>query len=132
MRILIPLLLVSFSFCSCSSEEKNSVTDSPALQQDIAPATPKTDSSAAETLQVEARTFEVTDDSGMKKGWGYDLYVNGKKVIHQDVIPARSGNAAFSSEADAKKTGDFAALKYMKTGRFPSLNLQELDSLGIK
>lgn len=126
---LLSIFCLTLSFASCSdqqqTENKDSVSE-PTTQHDSAPA------NTPPAIQVEARTFEATDSTGKKTGWGYDLYVNGKRTIHQPIIPAVSGNSAFHSEADAKKTGDYAAQKFMRTGQFPSITLDELDSLGIK
>lgn len=125
----LSIFCLTLSFASCSdqpqTEKKDSMPAQTAEHDSVQPG-------PARPLQVEARTFEATDSTGKKTGWGYDLYVDGKRTIHQPIIPAVSGNSAFHSEADAKKTGDYAAQKFMRTGQFPSITLDELDSLGIK
>ena len=85
-----------------------------------------------EKMQIEVKTFPVKDSADKLKGYGYDLYVDGKKTIHQPIIPAVPGNDAFATEQDAQRTGDLAAAKMKATGSFPSLTVHELDSLGIK
>lgn len=123
------LFFVFFTGCSDPQVTETEKKDS------MVPVVTQTDSVPAQTipqLQVEARTFEVSDAQTKKSGWGYDLYVDGKRKIHQPIIPSRSGNNPFASEADAKKTGDYAARKFMRTGEFPSMTPEELDSLGIK
>lgn len=131
LRFLLFSGLTCFSllFTSCSDSSNGETKDSPGsntAQNDTAktPSVP--------VMRVIAETYEATDSTGKKTGWGYDLYLEGKRVIHQPIIPARSGNNAFASEADARKTGDYAAQKFMNTGRFPSITPEELDSLGIK
>lgn len=84
---------------------------------------------ASETMEV--KTFEVKDSTGKLQGWGYDIYSNGKKAIHQPIIPAIPGNWPFKSESDALKTGLFALSKMEKEGSLPTLSLFELDSLGV-
>jgi hypothetical protein len=58
--------------------------------------------------------------------------VDGKKAIHQPIIPAIAGNNSFASQSDAQKTGDLAASKMKQTGARPTIHLHDLDSLGIK
>jgi len=80
---------------------------------------------------MEVRIFEVKDSIGKSLGWGYDIYVDNKKTIHQPMIPAIQGNRAFKTESDAKKTGLFALSKMIKEGTLPALLISELDSLGV-
>ncbi len=64
-------------------------------------------------------------------GWGYDIYLNQQKYIHQDIIPSVPKHYGFKSEADAKKTADFVASKIRRNIIPPSVTPQELDSLGV-
>src|SRR5687767_6963704 len=58
---------------------------------------------------MEVKTFEVNDTLNRKlQGWGYDIYINGKRAIHQPIIPAIPGNNSFSSEEKARKAGIYA------------------------
>ncbi|TND09140.1 MAG: hypothetical protein FD123_1543 [Bacteroidetes bacterium] len=113
---------------SCAGDKENK-TDTPVVN------TPVTDTAktpqAPVKLVVEAKTFEVKTDEGKPWGWGYDLYVDGKKTIHQNIIPAVQGNQPFATEQDARKVGDFAADKMMKTGEFPTISVEELQEMGI-
>ena len=81
---------------------------------------------------IEVSTFPVKDSADKIKGWGYDLSVNGKRTIHQPLIPAVSGNNPFHSEEEARKTGQLAADKMRTSGNMPTISIRELDSLGIK
>lgn len=83
------------------------------------------------TNSIEIKTFEVKDSSGKTLGWGYDIYTNNKKTIHQSIIPAIQGNTSFKQEADARKTAQFAVEKMRATGSLPTLSKKELDSLGV-
>ena len=83
-------------------------------------------------MQIEVKTYAVKDSADKLKGYGYDLYIDGKKTIHQPIIPAVPGNNAFATEEEAKRTGELAAAKMKATGSFPSLTIHELDSIGIK
>lgn len=89
------------------------------------------ESPAFDVKSTEVKTFEVKDSSGKSQGWGYDIYINNQRTIHQPIIPAIEGNHSFKTEADAFKTGTFAANKLKATGSLPRLSIGELDSLGI-
>ncbi len=80
---------------------------------------------------IEVKTYEVKDNEGKSQGWGYDIYINDKKLIHQPIIPAIPGNNPFKTEKDALKTGLLAVDKMKKSGSLPTLSVKELDSLGI-
>jgi hypothetical protein len=81
---------------------------------------------------ITVTTYMVQDSADKQKGWGYELYVNGKRTIRQPIIPAVPGNDAFATENDAKKIGELAAYKMRATGSFPTISIHDLDSLGIK
>ncbi len=80
----------------------------------------------------EVKTFEIKDTvSGKSLGWGYDIYVDGKRNIHQPILPGVAGNKHFSSEEHATITGTFAVNKMKQTGGLPTITIKELDSLGV-
>jgi hypothetical protein len=82
---------------------------------------------------IEVRTFEVIDTiGGSSKGWGYDIVVDGKRMIRQPIIPGIQGNNAFRTEEEARRVGQLAADKMKRTGSLPTIQPAELDSLGIK
>lgn len=64
-------------------------------------------------------------------GWGYDIFINKSQYVHQPHIPAIPGNRGFSSEANAKKAGEFVAYKIRNNIMPPSVTPQELDSLDV-
>lgn len=115
--ILAAVLLIA---CSSNTEETKTITV-------------QVDSAATVAGPVyEAKTFEVKDSTTNKVlGWGYDIYIDNKRTIHQPHIPAVQGNNYFATEEDALKTGQFAADKMKTTGSLPTISLEELDSLGI-
>jgi hypothetical protein len=81
---------------------------------------------------IEVKTYQVNDSIGKLVGWGYDIYLGGKKIIHQPIIPALPGNRSFKTEVDAQKIGFFAADKMLKGSSLPTISIMELDSLGIQ
>lgn len=133
---LNPLVLALYLLASCSSD----TTETNVAQTDSTPAMPaepgQSNNTASQPPQInsdniEAKVFEVKDSTGKAKGWGYDIYVDGKKMIHQPIIPAVPGNDAFKTEKDAIKTGTLAADKMKAGGSLPTITVKELDSLGV-
>ncbi len=130
---LILLFSASLIISSCENGKDKS---SSAPVQSSAPTetnvvSPATDVPRFSSGNMEVKTFEVKDSTGKSKGWGYDIYIESKKTIHQPIIPAIPGNNAFKTESDARKTGLFAIAKMIKEGSLPTLQVKELDSLGI-
>jgi hypothetical protein len=124
------LLLTASFFSSCSGDTKNAPGQQEAAAEMTSPSPPQPPSINASDLSVE--TFEVKDStSGKSLGWGYDIIFSGGGKVHQPTIPAIQGIKYFSSEADAKKTGDFAAEKIKRYGGLTGLTTRELDSLGV-
>lgn len=74
---------------------------------------------------IETTVFQV------EEGWGYDLFVDGKRFIHQPYIPVIQGNKPFENEADAKKVAELVAKKIRLNSIPPTVSYRELDSLGI-
>jgi hypothetical protein len=128
------ILLCSLSFVvfSCGNEKNRendysdsvkTVSNNPAEDQAQTPAF---------TGNMEVKTFEVKDSASQRSiGWGYDIYIDGKRGIHQPIIPAIPGNNPFKTEEKAMITGTFAMNKMKKTGSLPTLSVAELDSLGV-
>jgi ABC-type Fe3+-hydroxamate transport system substrate-binding protein len=82
---------------------------------------------------IEVKTFELKYYcTGKSAGWGYDLYLDGKRTIHQPIIPAVPGTSSFHSKEDAMKTGQLAANKMKVTESLPTVLVKDLDSLEIK
>ena len=75
-------------------------------------------------LPVESATFKVGN------GWGYNIMVDHKVFIHQQIIPAIEGNKTFASKDDAEKTSNLVVQK-ITTKKLPSVTKRELDSLQI-
>jgi hypothetical protein len=81
------------------------------------------------TETIVFRTDTIADVS--LPGWGYDIYIDGKKMIHQPHIPAVPGRQVFSSEAEAEKVASLVSYKILNNIMPPSVTTSELDSLGI-
>ena len=63
-------------------------------------------------------------------GWGYDIMVNKKIVIHQDLMGSFPGAAGFSSEQQAKAVAAIVIEK-IKSGKIPAISREELQQLGV-
>ncbi|MGL4596715.1 MAG: DUF4907 domain-containing protein [Bacteroidia bacterium] len=120
----IPLFFSFLILSSCSSPTaKTNSSDS---------VVATTETAKPQASGIEAKTFDVLDSNGRNTGWGYDLYVDGKRAIHQPHIPAIAGNNPFKTQNDAQRVGDLAASKMRAGSGLPTISLSELDSLNIK
>jgi hypothetical protein len=64
-------------------------------------------------------------------GWGYDIYLEEKLVIHQPHIPAIAGRKGFKTKEQANSVAELAVLKIKNGIMPPTITHHELDSLGI-
>lgn len=96
---------------------------------------------AANSLQAQ-NTSPVTTDSvqtgnyqfqiiTINNRYGYDIFHNHKRIIHQPHIPAVTGNTGFINKAEAERTARFVIDKLRKGIIPPSVSQQELTKLGI-
>jgi len=86
---------------------------------------------AREVGQSKKSETEVKVFKG-ENGWGYDIYVGGKKYIHQTTIPSIPGTLGFASKKDAKKVGALVMGKVDRNEMPPSVTPEELKELQIK
>jgi hypothetical protein len=64
--------------------------------------------------------------------WCYDIYKEGKMLIHQINIPGLPGNDGFQSKSDAEKVARLV-IKKIKNGEMPpTVTLDELKNLKVK
>src|ERR1700746_4082726 len=61
-------------------------------------------------------------------GWGYDIAMNGKLIIHQECIPAINEKKQFLSEAQARETAQLVISK-LKNNKFPTLSKTEVEQI---
>lgn len=133
-RISTCSILGLFVFCfSCTNSSQNENQKNAAMPNEDATETTNAPQPPAFSSQsFEVKTFEIKDSiSGKSLGWGYDIYVDGKRNIHQPILPGVAGNKHFSSEEHATITGTFAVNKMKQTGGLPTITIKELDSLGV-
>lgn len=76
------------------------------------------------------KTFEVNDSSGKLNGWGYDVFKNNTKMIHQKVIPGKEGNQFFNSKNSAMAIGNLVISKLKANPNdLPTILPFEIDSV---
>lgn len=116
--LLIPLLLC---LCLVSCEETGT-------SNEVSVTKPQVQSQPSE---YSATTFENTDSSGKFLGFGYDVFVGSKRMIHQTTIPGEAGINGFVSAAEAERVARLVITKLESGSGFPTVSRNELDSLKI-
>lgn len=119
--ISIVYVLLSLFLISCSGDLPDHSTDS-----ELSGTISAKQQAPADTVEVDIliRTFQNEDQS-----WGYDIYQNGNRYIHQPHIPAAAGIKGFQTELSARKVAGLV-VKKIKNGMMPpSVSTTELDSV---
>ncbi|MEZ4924068.1 MAG: DUF4907 domain-containing protein [Crocinitomicaceae bacterium] len=127
MRVIQLLLILCL--ISCSSE---TVSDNP-YNLDQEEQGTFNDYSINKTISETSLSPEYTAEAihDVSIGWGYKIYQNGKQYINQPHIPAISGKKGFENKEDALKTANFVINKLENGIVPPTINIIELDSLGV-
>jgi len=113
LTFLLPALL----FISCSQDETPS--DSQSVNNE------KQSEVHSQKIQWSSRAIPIDD-----LGWGYELFHGSRRQISQKNIPAISGLHYFETKEKAELAAAFA-LEKIDQGFFPpSVNPEELDSIG--
>jgi hypothetical protein len=131
MRISFAIL-VGFAFTSCTnplSENGHTSCADSIVESKIPEAIPSSDSTSSTSSTFSMHTFKNAD--GLE-GYGFDIYQEGKMMIHQNSIPAIQGNKAFTSEEEAKAVGALMLYRISNGIMPPSISIEDLDSLGVK
>jgi len=63
------------------------------------------------------------------KTYGYDIYADGRKKIHQTSIPCLPGHEGFKTQASAEKVALLVISKLKKGESLPSVTIEEMQSL---
>ena len=63
--------------------------------------------------------------------FGYDIYMDGRLIIHQPNVPVTSGDEGFRTKDDAKKVAELVISKIRAGQMPPSIILEELEDLQI-
>jgi hypothetical protein len=84
---------------------------------------------SAEKIAKANITYKVI--SVEKGGYGYDVFVDGKKLIHQTNIPGQPGVAGFKKKEDSKRVAELVVRKLKNRELPPSVTEQELRQLKV-
>lgn len=74
------------------------------------------------------------NDSGSSrksKGWGFDLFVDGQRLIHQPEVPVIGGATGFETADLAKRAGQRMAEKLQQGIMPPALDSSDLILIGM-
>ena len=131
MRIVILSLAVAAIFSSGCTGDRD-------IQDNSGEQLSESESSRNDSMPVpvinncEIFLFRTDTVTGVNlPGWGYDIYIDGKKMIHQPHIPAVPGRQVFSLEEEAERVASLVSHKVLNNIMPPSVTISELDSLGI-
>jgi hypothetical protein len=64
------------------------------------------------------------------KGWGYNIFTDGKIYIHQDIVPAIPTRMGFRSKEDAMAVGK-KVYDRLVAGQMPMVTAEEVRDMGI-
>lgn len=66
-----------------------------------------------------------------KKTFGYDILLNGKRLVHQPNIPALPGNEGFTTKERAQKVAEFVVKKIKKNEMPPTVTIDDLNNMDV-
>ena len=146
-KIPTDLLLFSVIVCLISIASCQPAGTVNSIQQDST-------SMNAEPLQPAGKISETITDTTAKKvtetphqlpagfsyqiipsesdTYGYDIYKDGKLIIHQSSIPALPGNKGFKTKATAEAVAEAVIEKISKGEMPPTISTDELKELGVQ
>ena len=78
--------------------------------------------------KVKALSYVIIETG--KNSFGYDIYQNGKMIIHQNSIPAIRSNRGFTSKQKAAKVASLVITKIKKGEMPPAVTEEEIKKLG--
>ena len=78
------------------------------------------------SIAFDGIVYEIDENK-----FGYEIHLQGKPFIKQEIIPAIEGNHPFKDSLDALKTLD-KVLELLNKGEKPSLTKTDIQKLKIK
>ena len=63
--------------------------------------------------------------------WGYDVFADGRLMIHQASVPALPGNEGFRTKEDATKVALLVIEKIRKGEMPPTISIDEMKTLSV-
>ncbi|MGR6088106.1 MAG: DUF4907 domain-containing protein [Arcticibacter sp.] len=91
-------------------------------------------SDSASDAKVEIQNFEVVtfQNKTSAGGWGFDVYVDGKRYIHQPIVPVVAGDYGFRTKEQSEMAGNMMVEKLKQGKQPPALDENDLRFLGIQ
>lgn len=108
IKVIVIVVLLLLLLLVIKIQSRQNISENPYLSADI-----------------QVKTYKIGN------GWGYDIYDDGRLLIHQPNIPALSGNHGFTLEADAQKVAKLVIGKIKGNIMPPTLTLEDLKKIGI-
>ena len=91
---------------------------------------PLRDKLSHENMDSNAKvTYKVFNSIG--NSFGYEIFIDDKRFIHQTVVPAIQGNHAFKSKKDAQKVAELVTLKIIHGEMPPTVSIKEIEELNL-
>ena len=84
---------------------------------------------AASQFSNSKLTYKII--SAPKKTYCYDIYADGRLMIHQPSAPGLPGNEGFKTKADAEKVAKLVIDKIKKGEMPPSVTKEEMEKLKV-
>lgn len=84
----------------------------------------------ADTVPAHQITYKLIPAADST--FGYDIYTEGRKFIHQTSIPGVAGNKGFRRKPDAEKVAALVVEKLNRKIMPPSVTKHEMDSLKVR
>lgn len=113
-RIAFGLIVAALGHCSEISAQD-------------APKSPST--ASVEQLEKVKLTYTVVSAQGGT--YGYDVFADGKRLIHQPTIPGQPGTLGFIKKSDAEKVAKLVIRKIKNKEVPPAITEQELRELKV-
>jgi len=76
------------------------------------------------------KVFVESEAIQTSSGWGYNILVDGKTYIHQEIIPAIVEKHGFKTKEDALLVAH-RVIEKMSTNQLPAITSDDLKELGI-
>ena len=74
-------------------------------------------------------TYKIID--APKQTYGYDVFADGRLIIHQTSVPALPGNEGFITKEDASKVAALVMGKIRKGEMPPTVSIDEMKKLKV-
>jgi len=123
MKILYVFCLLLFACNGVSRDTKTSdqKRSSVSPTQKLAPGNP-----VHSAGQVTYKIVNSIDST-----YGYDIYIEEKRFIHQPNIPATSGILGFKRKIDAQKVAELVKRKIILGEVPPTVRIEEMNKLNL-